>query len=192
MPEEIAADFLERVRKGKLADVVQEGRQQDAGKIILGHGLPEAGIGHQRVDVTDRMRVHPKRMLEAGMGGSGINQVCEAQLAHMAQPLKPRVVDQHAHPVGEGHAGQFRHADDVLRIGREFGKEHGFHRGSFGGEWVPWGNSKMHLAPFGRAFVSLFLLHRDFGIPMLSLAASKLRDYKIPNQPQSVFKKICE
>ncbi len=27
------------------------------------------------------------------------------------------------------------------------------------------------------------LLHRDFVIPMLSLEASKVRDYKIPNQP---------
>ncbi|MCK5380688.1 MAG: hypothetical protein KAJ81_04400, partial [Candidatus Latescibacteria bacterium] len=36
---------------------------------------------------------------------------------------------------------------------------------------------------FGWVFVSLFLLHRDFGVPVLSLAASKVLDYKIPNQP---------
>ena len=41
----------------------------------------------------------------------------------------------------------------------------------------------MNLAPFGRFPVSLLLLHRDFVIRMLSLAASEVRDYKIPNQP---------
>ena len=41
-------------------------------------------------------------------------------------------------------------------------------------------------APFGRFFVRLFLLHRDFVIPMFSLAESKVRDYKIPNQPQNI------
>ena len=41
----------------------------------------------------------------------------------------------------------------------------------------------MDLAPIGRTVVCLFLLHRDFVIPMLNLAESKVRDYKIPNQP---------
>ena len=58
---------------------------------------------------------------------------------------------------------------------------------SFPGLLAPSENSMMtgmkDLAPFGWVFVSLFLLHRDFGVPVLSLAASKVLGYKIPNQP---------
>ncbi len=46
----------------------------------------------------------------------------------------------------------------------------------------------MHLAPFGRAFVSLFLLHRDFVIPKLRCRKAEHRVAKISMQQKETYK----
>ena len=100
--------FLERMRKGVVADVVEQGRQAD-GQSFVAVDLAERGDG------ATRQVIGAERVLEAGVGSAGIDEERVTELAHVAQALDGRRVEDRQRLRFEADVVPERVANDLER-----------------------------------------------------------------------------
>ncbi len=87
------AGFLERVRERIMADVVQKRGESHGEAIVLGDPVQLAALLERRQGAARQM-IRAERMLEPGVGGAGIDEEGEADLADVAQALERRRVER--------------------------------------------------------------------------------------------------
>src|SRR5438045_9263353 len=87
------ADLFERVRERVVPDVVQQSSDAHGGAGCLRDSSKGAPVVEQCEGATREM-IGAKRVLEAAMGGAGVDEKREPELANVAQPLKRRRIHE--------------------------------------------------------------------------------------------------
>ena len=134
----------------------------DNAQVFLGGALGELGVLQKRRHIHSHAAIHPEAMLEAGVHRPRIYQVGRAELAHPAQPLERRMIDDRAHPTGDGHVSTLGHTYRAYALvaGAEFRqRRRGAERGV--GEWRV-GNARHD---GGEGLWGLVLWGLGFGLP---------------------------
>ena len=88
----VGFQLLQRVGESVVADVVEKGRVGD--QTLVPPCLGRAWLLlFQDAERLDRQVVDAKGVVEAGVGGAGVDEVGQPELADVAEPLKGRRVD---------------------------------------------------------------------------------------------------
>ena len=106
------ARFLEGVRERIVADVVQQRREPQCHAVALGD-LGEFAALLERGERQAREVVGAERVLEAGVGGAGIDEEGVAELADVAQALHRRGVEHRQRGLVEADVVPEGIADDL-------------------------------------------------------------------------------
>ena len=104
-------DVFDGMAERPMAQVVQQGRDDQQLGVLGPHGLGETLVVGQLLQEQQRQPVDAQRVLEPRMDCGRVDQRNQAELADPRQPAELRAIDQMPDPAGHGNVQLRRDAD---------------------------------------------------------------------------------